>query len=188
MTDTEAFARDYLARLRHVLDAVDGAALAQGVDLVAAAWRDGREVFVLGNGGSALTALHYANDWAKSVSLATGIPLRARSLADNVGLLTAYANDVSYADAFAEQLRAVMRPGDLVIALSSSGESENVIRAVDHANRAGGVTLALCGHAGGRLRAAARHAVWIPVADTQLCEDLFLVFGHIVMQRLCAAA
>jgi len=188
MTDTEAFARGYLDRLRRTLDAVDPAALAAAVDLVEAAWRGGRQVITLGNGGSALTALHYVNDWNKGVFAATGTPFLGRCLCDNIGLVMAYANDVAYDAVFAEQLKATMRPGDLVVALSSSGESANVLRAVDHANASGGVTLGLCGHRGGRLRAAARHALWVPADDTQLVEDVFLAFGHIVMQRLCGTA
>jgi D-sedoheptulose 7-phosphate isomerase len=185
MHDTEAFARGYLDRLKRTLDAVDPAEVAAAVDLVADAWRGGRQVVTLGNGGSALTALHFVNDWNKGVFQATGQPFLGRCLCDNIGLVMAYANDMSYADVFAAQLRTVMRPGDLVVALSSGGESENVLRAVDHANAAGGITLGLCGHRGGRLRAAARHAVWVPADDTQLVEDVFLAFGHIVMQRLC---
>ena len=176
----------YLRRLTTVLEALDRNALDRAVDMVDAAWRRGAQIITLGNGGSAMTALHYVTDWAKSVPLASGRPLYGRSLIDNMGLVMAYGNDMSFADIFAEQLKNVLRPGDLVIAISGSGNSENVIRAVDYANAHGGETLGLCGFGGGRLKERARHVVWARVDDMQLCEDAHAIFGHIVMQKLCA--
>jgi D-sedoheptulose 7-phosphate isomerase len=176
---------NYLGRLVRVLDALDRPALDRGVATVAAAWQRGAQIITLGNGGSAMTALHYITDWAKSIPAATGRSFNGRSLVDNMGLVMAYGNDISFADIFAEQLKNVMRPGDLVIAISGSGNSENVIRAVDHANTHGGETLGLCGFDGGRLREKAQHAIWVPVKDMQLSEDAHAIFGHIVMQALC---
>jgi D-sedoheptulose 7-phosphate isomerase len=175
----------YLGRLIAALQAVDCAAIDTAVDVIEAAWRRGAQIITLGNGGSAMTALHYVTDWSKLVTLETGRPLYGRSLLDNMGVLTAYSNDVCYDDVFAAQLRHVMRPGDLVVAVSGSGNSENVIRAVDYANLSGGETLGLCGFAGGRLRQRARYVVWVPVSDMQLCEDVHAIFGHIVVQALC---
>jgi len=185
MVRTEAFASRYLERLKQVIETVDPAELATAVDLVEAAWLSGCQVFTLGNGGSALTAIHYVNDWNKSVYLSTGRPFLGRSLCENVGVVMAYANDISYADVFVEQLKNLLRTGDLVLAISGSGNSENVIRAVDYADANGGVTLGLCGYRGGRLHTVGQHVLWIPVDDMQLSEDLHFVFGHIVMQKLC---
>jgi D-sedoheptulose 7-phosphate isomerase len=106
-------------------------------------------------------------------------------LVDNLGLLTAYGNDISFADVFAEQLKNVGEPGDLVIAISGSGNSENVIRAVNYANGAGLRTLGLCGFDGGRLKSLAKHVVCVNVHDMQICEDIHAIFGHIVMKALC---
>jgi len=160
-------------------------AMDTAVDMIEAAWEEGRQIISLGNGGSSMTALHYIADWNKSPFLAKGRPFRGRSLIDNVGLVMAYANDVSFQDVFKEQLRNILEPGDLLIAVSGSGNSENVIRAVDHANSCGAKTLALCGFDGGRLRSHAQHVVWVPANDMQLVEDVHAIFGHIVMQRLC---
>lgn len=175
----------YLHRLQHVLSALDRDAVDQGVAMIDAAWKEGAQIITLGNGGSAMTALHYITDWAKMAPAATGRPFYGRSLVDNMGMVMAYGNDMSFADIFAEQLKNVMRPGDLVVAVSGSGNSENVIRAVDHANAHGGRTLGLCGFGGGRLREKAHHAIWVKVDDMQLCEDAHAIFGHIVMQTLC---
>ena len=185
MTAFAGTSDNYLRRLATVLEALDRPALDRGVAMVDAAWQRGAQIITLGNGGSSMTALHFITDWAKIIPAASGKPFYGRSLVDNMGLVMAYGNDVSFADIFAEQLKNVMRPGDLVVALSGSGNSENVIRAVDYANAHGGETLGLCGYGGGRLRERAQHAVWVQVNDMQLCEDAHAIFGHIVMQKLC---
>jgi len=180
-------AKSYTKRLSQVLDQLDFVSIDAAVDLIEKAWREGRQIITLGNGGSSLTALHFINDWNKSVYLSSGIPFRGRSLVDNVGLLMSYANDISFEDVFAEQLKNILIPGDLVLALSGSGNSENVIRAVNYANAHGATTLGLCGYRGGKLKEVAQHVVWVDVDDMQLAEDVHFFFGHIVMQRLCAA-
>jgi D-sedoheptulose 7-phosphate isomerase len=176
---------DYFARLKAVLEAVDHDSFDDAVSLVARAQADGRQIITLGNGGSSLTALHFITDWNKSIYLATKRPFRGRSLVDNVGLAFAYSNDISFADVFSEQLKNILEPGDLVIAISGSGNSENVVRAVEYANQHGAVTLGLCGYGGGKLKNIAQHAVWANVDDMQLSEDIHSIFGHIVMQKLC---
>lgn len=185
MSEYAGFAAAYFAKLGVILDRMDRDSIDNGVAVIAKAWREGRQVITLGNGGSAMTALHFITDWNKSVYLSSGVQFRGRTLSDNMGLLTAYANDISYADIFSEQLKNIMQPGDLVIAISGSGNSENVIRAVNYANENGAVTLGLCGYRGGKLKAAAQHVVWADVDDMQLCEDVHAIFGHIVMQTLC---
>jgi D-sedoheptulose 7-phosphate isomerase len=155
------------------------------IGVIAQAWKAGRQIITLGNGGSSMTALHFITDWNKSIYLSTGVPFRGRTLVDNMGLLMAYGNDISFQDIFVEQLKNVLQPQDLVIAISGSGNSENVIRAVDYANANGAVTLGLCGYGGGKLLTKAQHTVWARVDDMQLCEDVHAIFGHIVMQRLC---
>lgn len=177
----------YFSRLATLASALDHASVDRAVALIADAWRNGRQVITLGNGGSSLTALHFINDWNKSIFLEGGRPFRGRSLVDNIGLLMSYANDVSFQDVFVEQLRNILLPGDLVIAISGSGNSENVLRAVKYANENNAVTLALCGYSGGKLKDVAQHVVWAEVNDMQLAEDIHSIFGHIVMQSLCRA-
>jgi D-sedoheptulose 7-phosphate isomerase len=176
----------YTERLSHVLKQLDHAAIDRGVAVIESTWKAGKQIITLGNGGSSLTALHYINDWNKSIYLSHGVPFRGRSLVDNVGLLMSYANDIAFEDVFREQLKNILEPGDLVIALSGSGNSENVIRAVDYANSHGAITLGLCGYRGGRLKEKAQQVIWVDADDMQLAEDVHFLFGHIVMQRLCA--
>jgi D-sedoheptulose 7-phosphate isomerase len=175
----------YLDRLCAALALIDRTALDNAVNVIHAAWHRGAQIVTCGNGGSAMTALHFVTDWGKLVPVATGRPLRARSLLDNIGLLTAYANDVSYADVFAGYLQNILCAGDVVIAISGSGNSPNVIKAIELANAAGVETMGLCGLSGGLLRQVAKHIVWVPANDMQLCEDVHIIFGHIVVQTLC---
>lgn len=160
-------------------------AFERGVDLVRQAFESGRQIITCGNGGSAYAASHYITDWNKMVNLATGRKFRGLSLCDNLGMVTAFANDIAYEEIFAGQLKAIVEPGDLVIAISASGNSPNVVRAVEYANSEGATTLAIVGCDGGRLKHAAQHAVWVRSFDMQLCEDIQLMFGHMVMKALC---
>jgi len=175
----------YIHRITSVLNGMDIAAMDEGVRMVERAWQRGAQIITLGNGGSAMTALHFVTDWNKSVYLASGRSFRGRTLVDNMGLITAYANDISYQDLFSEQLKNIAVPGDLVIAISGSGNSENVIRAVDYANEIGCETLGLVGYSGGKLKGIAQHVIHADVQDMQLCEDVHAMFGHMVMQSLC---
>jgi D-sedoheptulose 7-phosphate isomerase len=183
-----AFSVDrYLAAHGHLLKTLDVGAFEAGIEVVKAAFDSGRQIFTCGNGGSAYAASHYITDWNKMVNLATGRKFRGVSLCDNIGIITAFANDIAYEEVFTGQLKAILEPGDLVIAVSGSGNSTNVVNAVDYANGAGAVTLAVVGYDGGRLKEIARHAVWVPSFDMQLCEEVHLMFGHMVMKALCGA-
>lgn len=177
----------YLKHLTQMIGMLDHEEIEHAVDLIKSSWQKGRKIIVCGNGGSALTASHYVNDWNKTTYLATRTPFRGHSLSDNTGLITAYANDMSYADIYSEQLKNLMDAGDLVIAVSGSGNSENVVRAVQYANANGGITLAVCGYDGGKIKTLAQHSLWIRSFDMQICEDLHFVFGHIVMKSLCGS-
>ena len=163
----------------------DLAGFQAGVDLICAKFESGHKIITCGNGGSAHTASHYITDWAKMTNLATGRKFRGLSLCDNMGLITAYSNDISYEEVFVGQLRAILDPGDLVVAVSGSGNSPNVVKAVEYANSAGADTLAVVGYDGGRLKQAAKRSVWVRSFDMQLCEDVHMMFGHMVMKTLC---
>jgi D-sedoheptulose 7-phosphate isomerase len=177
-------AKSYLDKLVRSIESLDLNQIDEAVTVVWEAWQRGAQIITLGNGGSAMTALHMVTDWNKFVYLTTGKQFRGRSLVDNVGLLMAYANDMSFENVFVEQLKGVLQPGDLVLAISGSGNSENVIRAVQYANENQAVTLGLCGFDGGRLAKTAQHVLHANVADMQLCEDVHSIFGHLVMQKL----
>lgn len=175
----------YYKKLIKCIELLDFQSIDHAVNLIRAAWQDKKQIICFGNGGSALTAQHFINDWNKSVFLASGKPFRGRCLTENMGLLTAYANDVCYQDIFIEQLKNILEPGDLVIGISGSGNSENVLRAITYANEIGNMTVGLCGYNGGKLKQLAQHIVWVSINDMQITEDLHFTFGHLVMQALC---
>jgi D-sedoheptulose 7-phosphate isomerase len=177
----------YIQKLFTSVGQIEQAKIANATQLVKTAWENGRQVFCLGNGGSALAAKHFITDWNKAVYLHTGKPFLGYSLADNIGLFSAYANDLSYDEVFSAQLQPLLKKDDLVIGISGSGNSKNVIRAIEYANTNGGITLGLCGYDGGQLKQVAQHHVWVPINDMQITEDVHLIIGHMIMQSLLAA-
>jgi D-sedoheptulose 7-phosphate isomerase len=186
MSTTFSISR-YLAAHGRLAPKLDEQAFQAGIDLVNATFQAGKQIITCGNGGSAYAASHYITDWNKMVNLATGRKFRGISLCDNIGMVTAFANDVAYDEIFAGQLKAILDTDDLVIAISGSGNSPNVVNAVEYANQAGAETLAVVGYDGGRLKHIAKHSVWVPSFDMQLCEDVHLMFGHMVMKTLCGS-
>ncbi len=175
----------YLAAHGRLAPQLDVPAFQAGIDLIRAKFEAGKQIITCGNGGSAYAASHYITDWNKMVNLATGRKFRGISLCDNLGMVTAFANDIAYEEIFAGQLKAILDKDDLVIAISGSGNSANVVKAVEHANQAGADTLAVVGYDGGILKRIATCSVWVPCFDMQLCEDMHLMFGHMVMKALC---
>ncbi|WP_342221686.1 SIS domain-containing protein [Candidatus Fukatsuia endosymbiont of Tuberolachnus salignus] len=155
-----------------------------GISLIKEKFSANKKIITCGNGGSASTASHYITDWNKMVSLATGKKFRGFSLCDNIGLITAFGNDISYDDVFCGQLAAIADEGDLLVAISGSGNSPNILRAVEYASLNNIDTLAVVGYDGGKLMQQAKLSVWVPSFDMQLCEDVHLMFGHMVMKAL----
>jgi D-sedoheptulose 7-phosphate isomerase len=185
-------ASGYLKRLQAELSRIDSAQLENWAELVYQAWLNERTVFVFGNGGSGTTATHICEDFGKS-SLAdedlhdeSRKRLRILSLTDNVGWILAVANDLSYDEIFVQQLMNFGRPDDLAIGISGSGNSQNVLKAVDWANRHGLVTLGLTGYDGGRLMKQAQHNVHVPLDDMGMVESLHVCVQHWVLNDLHA--
>lgn len=145
-------------------------------------FKNNKSIFVCGNGGSALTASHMVTDWNKSIFLQTGVPFKSFSLSDNMGILTAYANDFNYEEIFSEQLKNLMSKGDILICLSGSGNSKNVLSAVHYAKSINCETIGLTGYDGGELKKIVDYSYHVPINDMQITEDFHLMFGHIVMQ------
>ncbi len=187
METTTFTVANYLAAHAALAEQLDRAMLEAGVALVREKFLAGRKIITCGNGGSASTASHYITDWNKMVNVATGRKFRGICLCDNVGLVTAFGNDMSYHDVFSGQLAAIADPGDLLVAVSGSGNSPNVLKAVAWARANQVDTLAVVGYDGGELKKLAGRSVWVPSFDMQLCEDVHLMFGHMVMKELCAS-
>jgi D-sedoheptulose 7-phosphate isomerase len=147
------------------------------------AWERGHAVFLCGNGGSAANAMHLASD----LSLAgPDGGLRVEALSANPSVVTSLANDLGYDKVFAEQLRIKARPGDVLVVLSGSGNSPNVVQALEMGNARGMKTFAILGYSGGVCKSVAQQSIHFDVDDMQIAEDLQLVVGHICMQWLLA--
>jgi D-sedoheptulose 7-phosphate isomerase len=174
----------YLLALDEVLDSLPIADVERVIEVVRRAWATGRRVFVFGNGGSAATASHLAVDLAKGLVDGVRPRLRAIALTDSVPLLTAYGNDTGYDRVFAEQLANLVEPGDVAIAISGSGNSPNVLAAVQLARERGATTVGLSGFRGGRLREMVDHAVVVPSDNMQQIEDAHLVIAHALFVAL----
>lgn len=154
------------------------------VDRLLAAYDEGRQVFLLGNGGSASTCSHMVNDFQKCIYLAGGRTFKCMSLTDNVALITAWANDTAYENVFAEQLRPWVQPGDLVICVSGSGNSPNVLKAAELAREAGAYTVGLAGYAGGKLLPLVDESLVVPCDNMQRIEDVHMVVLHLLFWRM----
>jgi D-sedoheptulose 7-phosphate isomerase len=177
---------DYCEGLKKALDSVSPEKFEELVRLFESAYHDERQIFLMGNGGSGGTASHLACDFNKGVSFGLQKRFRVICLNDNMSTLTAYANDVSYDEVFVEPLKNFLRPGDLVIGISGSGNSPNVLKAIAYANSRDAHTVGLCGFDGGKLAGLARTPLVVPVDDMQKAEDVHLILLHVAYQILCA--
>lgn len=177
-------AASYLAELRRLLDQIDHRPIDRLGELLFGAWQRDRQVLVIGNGGSASTASHYVTDLVKTASVPGLRRLRTLSLSDNPGLTTAIGNDIAFEDTFLFPLEAYARSGDLVIAISGSGRSANVVRALQWAREHGLTTVAVTGFDGGTIGSMVDLHVNIPTTNFGLLEDLHLSIGHMVSQSV----
>lgn len=168
----------YLAELQPVLEQLRAEDLSRIESLLLQARAQGRMIFIIGNGGSAATASHLANDLNKGASVSGRPRFRAIALTDNVPLITAWANDTSYENVFVEQMANFFEPGDVLVAISGSGNSPNVVGATEWARREGAVTIGLTGGSGGRLRDLVDCCVVVPTDRMEQIEDMHLVLAH----------
>jgi D-sedoheptulose 7-phosphate isomerase len=175
---------DYSARLQQVLAHSDWSAVSLLAQDMLICWREKRQVFFCGNGGSAGNAVHLANDFLYGIAKKTGNGMRVHALSANAAVITCLANDVGYESIFSEQLAVQGQSGDLLIALSGSGNSPNILRAIEQAGYQGIKSYAILGFTGGKCLNLADVAIHFPVDDMQIAEDLQLIVGHMLMQWL----
>jgi D-sedoheptulose 7-phosphate isomerase len=178
--------QSYLKYFTDTLDTLDQKEIESFLDLLIDAYENDHTVFVIGNGGSAANASHFANDLCKGTlkSMDQSKRLRALSLTDNVALMTAYGNDEGYASIFEQQLRTFAKPGDVVVAISGSGNSPNVISAIDWAKKNGLHTVGVTGFGGGKLKTMAQTTVHVPLNDMCTSESVHSVIFHYIALEL----
>ncbi|MDP6395993.1 MAG: SIS domain-containing protein [Desulfobacterales bacterium] len=180
-------AKQYLTELKEVLDNFNLGQFEKIVNLVLNAYEDEKQIFTMGNGGSASTASHFACDLNKGCCTNLEKKIKMICLNDNIPTLLAFANDVSYDVVFVEQLKNFLNPGDLVIGISGSGNSENVIKAIHHAKQNNGHTIGFSGFSGGKLARMVDVSFVAKVDDMQKIEDIHMILVHMIMQAIYSA-
>lgn len=180
---TEMFSA-YTGLLAETLDGYDWSVVAELAEDMLDAWKTGKQVFFCGNGGSAGNAVHLANDLVYAVSKVPGCGIRAHALPANPAVLTCLANDEGYDTIFSIQIGVMANEGDLLIAFSGSGNSPNILAALEEGKRKGMKSYAVLGFTGGKAKDLADRPIHFPVDDMQVSEDAQLIIGHMLMQYL----
>jgi len=174
------FAQSYKSELLKAIEAIDLDKVQQAIDWFSDAREAGRHIFICGNGGSAATASHIVCDFVKGASYKRDKRFKMMALTDSLATITAYSNDVSYDVVFTEPLKNFAQPGDLFMAISGSGNSPNVIRAMEYANTAGCRTIALTGRDGGGLGPLAQLNIQVAVPHMGRIEDAHMIVCHMI--------
>jgi D-sedoheptulose 7-phosphate isomerase len=178
-------AGDYVRRLSAAMQAADWNGVAKLAETLRACWQEGRQVFLCGNGGSAGNAMHLANDFVFGIARNGGVGLKALALPSNSSVVTCLANDIGYDRIFSAQLAVQARRGDVLVVMSGSGNSPNILRALEEGRTMGLHSVAILGYSGGKAKALADEVIHFAVDDMQISEDLQLIVGHMIMQWLC---
>ena len=178
------FFTDYSSRVQATLATAEWSGVSQLAAEIHACWLQKKQVFFCGNGGSAGNAIHLANDFLYGIAKRTGAGLKVQALSANTAVMTCLANDVGYDYIYSEQLAVLAESGDLLVVLSGSGNSPNILRVLEQANAMGVKSCAILGYTGGQCKSLADFSIHFPVDDMQIAEDMQLVVGHMLMKWL----
>lgn len=186
--DIKEFSRAYFNYLKDVLDRIEGTAIQKFVETILDARKRGATVFFIGNGGSAATASHFANDLCFGVN-EYGQPFKVASLTDNVSILTALGNDFGYEEVFVRQLMIMAQPGDVLVGISASGNSDNILKAFEYGAEKGMRTVALTAFDGGKMKTMADEGIHVPTDMKEYgpAEDAHMILDHLVTAYLMRA-
>jgi len=182
------FIKNYFKELKKTIDEISVEDIKKVTDILYNAYKQNKQIFIIGNGGSASTASHFACDLSKGtlqrVYDEKEKRFRVMSLTDNVAHLTALGNDLGYDDIFSQQLRNLINHGDVLIAITGSGNSQNILNAIDTASKSGAVTIGFLGFDGGKLKSKVDYCIHIPSNHYGRIEDLHLVLAHLISSYL----
>jgi D-sedoheptulose 7-phosphate isomerase len=184
MTSTIGLFPAYIDRLAATLKGTDWVAVESLAQAMRACWREGRRLYICGNGGSAANAMHLANDLHYGIGKGKRPGLRVNALPSNVSVLTCLANDEGYETIFSSLLAVEANAGDLLLVFSGSGNSPNILKALEQAREIGMKSFAILGYSGGKAKGMADVAIHYAVDDMQISEDTQLIIGHMIMQWL----
>ncbi len=174
----------YANRLRDVLAKADWSPVGELGDALLDCWIQRKQVFICGNGGSAGNAIHLANDFLYGIGMGKAPGIRVSALPANTAVLTCLANDITYQEIFSEQLRTLGNEGDVLLVLSGSGNSPNILSAITASQELGMRSFGILGYSGGKAKTLVDVAIHFAIDDMQIAEDLQLIVGHMLMQRL----
>ena len=176
------FLEQYRRELFPAIESIDPAEFQKAVDLIAQAYREDKQIFVMGNGGSAATSNHFVCDFGKNaVQDPSKRRFRMLSVSDNVERITAYGNDVAFEEIFRQQLINLMNPGDLLISISASGNSPDLVRACEYAQEKGAKQIAMAGFSGGKIKDFAQAKLIIPLTSYEQIEDGHMILCHMIV-------
>ena len=176
--------QDYLNKEKEVIDSLNIDEINEAMQKIIETYENEGTIYIFGNGGSATTASHFVGDFNKGVSEFTEKKFRFVCLNDNPATVLAIANDIGYEEIFRFQLRNKVTQNDLVIGISGSGNSMNVVNAIDYANSCGVATIGVTGYDGGKVRKMSKYHMHVPVDNMQFTEDVHLIFDHMMMTIL----
>ena len=183
MRDYRQSIKQYLKKEIGVMLELDVAAINAAINALMDAREREANIYVFGNGGSAATASHFVCDFAKGCYEKLGAPkMRFHCLSDNTPITTAIANDIGYEDIYLFQLKDILKQDDLIIAISGSGNSKNIVKAVEYAKEIGTKVIGLTGYSGGRLKELADYELHVPADDMQIAEDIHMVIDHMILK------
>lgn len=175
----------YIEKEIEILSKLDQDAINKAMNLLEITREKGSNVYVFGNGGSAATASHMENDFNKGISEKLGKKYRFQCINANMATIMAIANDNGYDRVFVQQLENRLKPEDVIVAISGSGNSENVVKAVEYAKRQGCKVIGMTGYEGGKLKRLSDISLHVPLDNMQITEDIHIIFNHMMMYILC---
>ena len=181
MQDYTNAIREYLKLEKETIDKLDVDAINAAMNLIMDAYEGRHTIYIFGNGGSSATASHYQNDFNKGISEYIENKFRFQCLNDNMATVMAIANDIGFEEVFRFQLRGRLEPGDIVIAISGSGNSKHIINAVEYAKEQGHKVIGMTGFEGGRLKELSDVSLHVDVMSMQITEDVHMIFDHMIM-------
>ena len=180
MDTTISVVHNYVKGLTEHLGELSRQPVGEIADIVFAAYKKGKQIFIMGNGGSASTASHFARDLKIGTAVEGKPRLKATSLTDNMALISALANDIDYSSIFEEQFVGSLNEGDVVIGISASGNSPNILKAIEFAGNNGALTIGFIGFGGGKLKELVHKCIVLSSKDYGQVEDIHLSLAHIV--------
>ncbi|MBS4205196.1 SIS domain-containing protein [Lederbergia citrea] len=180
----QSYFTEYRSEFIKALQTLDFTVIEQIFESIKSTRENNQQIFVIGNGGSAASASHWACDFGKGVNVEGVERFRILSLTDNLPFISALGNDMSYGDIFVEQLKNYLKPGDVVIGLSVSGNSENVVRAFQYAKKTGAKVISLVGEKEGRMKELSDISLVIPSSDYGIVEDVHMYVNHVISQYI----